>query len=101
LNSLLKLLGYRQRQYQGDGFSVRIKSKFREGVSLDYESDGKSYEFLGERSGKRWEGIRVAVPSAMTGDQAREIARDLEIAFKAMDYKYVIEHGLETLGQSG
>jgi len=90
MNRLLKLLGYRDRIYRGDEFSVRIKPGVRELVSVIHMRDGNSLDLQGERIGKKWEGIEVRMPQEVEPGRISQIARDLEAAFQAMGYGYLI-----------
>jgi len=90
MNWLLKLLGYREREYFGDDFSVRIEQIFREVVSVIYTRQGKSLNLSGERIGKKWEGIHVYLPADVEAAHVAQIVRDLETAFGVLRYGYVI-----------
>ena len=90
MNWLFKLLGYREREYRGDGFSVRIESIVREGISVIHTRNGTSLNLMGERIGKHWEGIEVHIPPELDTTQTSQIVHDLETAFQAMQYGYVI-----------
>jgi len=97
---LLELLGYRRRRYRGDGFSVQIKSKVREGISVIYKRHGVTLDLRGERTGKGWKGIQVSIPREIETAEACQIASDVETALRGMDYEYVIVRGPETLAKS-
>jgi hypothetical protein len=90
MNRLLKLLGYRDCEYHGDHFRVYIESRVREGVTVIYTRDGATLNLSGERIGRKWEGIEVQISQEVESSRAAQIARDLETAFKAMRYDYVI-----------
>lgn len=90
MNRLLRLLGYRDRKYRGDEFSVRIQPKFREIVSVIYTRDGEMLNLGGERIGRKWEGIQVGIPPEVEPGRISQIVRDLEAAFQSMGYGYVI-----------
>jgi hypothetical protein len=90
MNWLLELLGYREREYRGDDFSVRIESIMREGVSVVHSRHGVRLNLSGERIGGKWEGIEVHIPQEVEAAQVPSIADDLEVAFRAMGYGYVI-----------
>lgn len=90
MNWLLKVLGYRDREYRGDDFSVRIEPIFREVVTVIHNRQGKSLNLSGERIGKKWEGIEVHMPPDVDAAQIPQVVCDLEIAFQAMQYGYVI-----------
>jgi len=92
VNWLLKLLGYRDREYRGDDFFVRIEPIVREAVSVIHTRRGNSLNLSGERIGKKWEGIGVHIPPEVDGTQIPQLVRDLETAFQAMQYGYVIAH---------
>jgi hypothetical protein len=100
LSFLPKLLGYRPRKYRDDQFSVQIKSMAREGVAVFYKRNEVSLELKGERTGSKWEGIQVIIPSEVEITRVPQMAQDLETALRAMDYEYVIVRGLETLAKS-
>lgn len=89
---MLKLLGHRDREYRGDNFSVRIEQVFREVVSVIYTRSGVTLKLGGERIGRKWEGIEVRIPQDVESERASQIGRDLETAFRAMGYGYVIAH---------
>jgi hypothetical protein len=90
MNWLLRILGYHDREYHGDGFSVRIDPGFRELVSIVLTRGGTTRTLDGERIGKRWEGISVHLPREVEPGDVPQIVRDLETAFTALDYGYVI-----------
>jgi hypothetical protein len=90
MNWLRKLLGYHGNEYYGSDFSVRIEQGFREVVSIFYTRGGTAHKLGGERIGKKWEGISIHIPHAVEAAWASQIARDLEIAFRAMRYGYEI-----------
>lgn len=90
VNWLLKLLGYRDNEYRGSDFSVRIESLIREGVSIVHTRQATTLNLSGERIGRKWEGIEVHIPQDVGPAQVTQIVRDLEIAFLAMRYSYVI-----------
>ena len=93
---LLKLLGHRDLKYRGDDFSVRIKPTVREGVSVVYMRQGTPLNLSGERIGRKWEGIEVHIPHEVEAVQLPQIVRDLETAFGAMGYGYVIARRVGT-----
>jgi hypothetical protein len=90
VNWLSKRLGYRDRNYRGDDFSVRIESIHREVVSVVHTRHQTSLNLSGERIGRKWEGIEVHIPPEVEAAQVSQIVRDLESAFGAMRYGYVI-----------
>jgi hypothetical protein len=90
MNWFLKKLGYRDRQYRGSDFSVRIEPMGREAVYVVYTRRGTNLNLDGQRIGSRWEGIEVYLPPEVEAEQSSQIALDLETAFQAMDYGYVI-----------
>jgi hypothetical protein len=90
MNWLLRLLGYRGREYRGSGFSVRIDPVFREAVSVIYTARDNTLNLSGERVGKRWEGVDVLLPDNLENTQVTQIVHDLEVAFAALRYEYVI-----------
>lgn len=99
MNWLLKLLGYRAREYRGDDFSVRIAPIFRELVSVIHIRQGKELKLSGERIGEKWEGIDVQLPTNLEDVQVAQTVRDLETAFIALRYGYVIARktGVDTV----
>jgi hypothetical protein len=98
--SLLRVIGYRRRKYNGHGFSVQIKSEVREGVSIVYKRHEVSLVLKGERTRRKWEGIQVSIPMDVERAQASQVVLDLKTAFGEMDYEYDIARGLETLARS-
>jgi len=102
MNRLLKLLGYRDRDYRGDDFSVRIEPILREGVSVIHTRHGTRLDLSGERIGRKWEGIEVRIPQEVEAVQVPQIVRDLETAFGALRYGYVIARkgGVETVPET-
>jgi hypothetical protein len=59
MNWLLKKLGYRDRQYRGSDFSMRIEPMGREALSVIYTRQGTSLNLDGKRIGSKWEGIEM------------------------------------------
>lgn len=94
MNRLFKLLGYRGREYRGVDFVVRIEPIHREAVSVTHTRDGASLNMEGERIGKRWGGIEVHIPQEVEPARVPQIAGDLETAFLALGYGYVISRSL-------
>lgn len=91
MNWLLKLLGYDERNHRGDGFSIRIEPVFREVISIVYTRGGTTLNLSAERIGRKWEGIAVGIPPhEVREEQVQQVVRDLESAFGAMGYGYVI-----------
>jgi hypothetical protein len=90
MNWLLKKFGYRDRKYRSADFSVTIEPGFREIVSVVHERRGTRIHLDGERIGKKWEGIAVHIPEDVDTARASQIARDLETAFQALRYGYII-----------
>lgn len=90
MNWVLKLLGYREREYCANDFSVRIEPIFREAVSVIHTRLGASLKLSGERIGRKWEGIEVWIPPEIETAQMLQIVHDIETAFGAMGYGYVI-----------
>jgi hypothetical protein len=90
MNWLLKLFGHRAREFRGDAFSVQIKPIFREAVSVIYTRPDKALNLGGERIGRKWQGISVQLAADLEESQVAQIARDLEAAFIALQYGYVI-----------
>ncbi len=62
MNWLRKILGYRDSEFNGDDFSVRIKPIMREAVSVVYMRHPASFNLSGERIGRKWEGVQVRIP---------------------------------------
>lgn len=90
MNWLLKKLGYRDRQYHGSDFSVRIEPMGREAVYVIHTRQGTSLNLDGQRIGRKWKGIAVYIPHEVEAERASQIAHDLEAGFQAMGYGYVI-----------
>jgi hypothetical protein len=90
MNWILKLLGHRGLKYRGNDFSVRIKPTVREGVTVIYTRRGAGRNLSGERIGRKWEDVEVHIPPEVEAAPATQIVRDLETAFAAMRYGYVI-----------
>jgi hypothetical protein len=90
MNWLLKRLGYRDREYRGNGFHVGIKPIMREAVRLNYTRDRTKLYLDGELIGQKWEGISVHIPPEIDTALLPEIVRDLQTAFEKMGYGYVI-----------
>jgi len=90
MNWLLKKLGYRDRKYRAADFSVTIEPGFREIVSVMHERGGTRIHLDGERIGKKWGGIAVHIPEDVDAARATQIARDMEPAFQALGYGYII-----------
>jgi hypothetical protein len=85
-----KLLGYRGREYRGDKFHLRIKSGFREVVSLVYTRGDSTLTLSGELIGRKWEGIEIHIPPEIDAARASLISGDLETALRSMRYGYII-----------
>jgi hypothetical protein len=100
LTLLLEMLRYRRRTYIGEGFSVRIRSMVREGVSVSYKRQDMTLDIKGDRTGKNWEQLQLSIPEEIGRTKAIQIALDLETAFIEMNYQYAITQGLETLRKS-
>jgi len=102
MNWLLRRLGYRDQEYRGSDFRLRIEPTGREGLYVAYERAGKRSYWDGERIGRKWEGIAVQIPEEVHSEQLPQIVRDLETAFTAMDYGYVIgrKAGVEIVSES-
>ncbi len=90
MNWLRKIFGYRDSEFDGDDFSVRIKPIMREAVSVVYTRHPASFNLSGERIGRKWEGVQVWIPQEVEAARVPQIVRDLEIAFAMMRYGYVI-----------
>ena len=102
LRRLLNKLGYGDREYRGDDFSVRVEQGFREIVRIVHTRRGSTRVLDGERIGKRWQGIAVYLRSEVEAGDAPEIVRDLEMAFEALRYGYVISRtaGVEVVSEA-
>ncbi|MGC2419560.1 MAG: hypothetical protein WA434_17585 [Candidatus Acidiferrales bacterium] len=96
MNWLLKKLGYREREYRGADFHVRIEPIHRETVYVNYARDGKKVSLDGERIDRKREGISVYIPQEVDPARVSQISHDLEIALQAMDYSYIIARMLAT-----
>jgi hypothetical protein len=90
MNWFLKFLGYRDKEYRGVGYSVRIEQIMREEIAIIYTRRGNSLSLNGERIGKKWEAIHVLVPQEVEAAQLPCMLSDLKAAFVAMRYGYVI-----------
>jgi len=62
MNWLLRLLGYRDHEYCGEDFSVRIELVGREGVSVIHRPQGTSLNLSGDRIGRKREAIELHIP---------------------------------------
>jgi hypothetical protein len=91
MNWLLKLLSNRGDKYRGNGFSVRIEPNVREAVSVIYKRHGTSLKLYGERISGKEKRIHVRILQEIDAAQLTQIVSDLESAFKAMQYSYVID----------
>lgn len=90
MNRLLRMLGYRDREYRADEFSVRIDHGFRELVTVVHMRAGTIRNLGGERIGKGWHGIGIHLAQDVEPEEASKIVHDLVTAFEAMRYGYVI-----------
>jgi len=102
MNWLLKKLGYRDRKYRARDVSVTVQPGFREIVSVIHERGGIRLHLDGERIGKKWEGISVHIPEELDPARVTQVARDLETAFQAMSYGYIIARvaGVEIVSET-
>jgi hypothetical protein len=102
LRRLFDKLGYGDREYRGGDFSVRVEQGFREIVRIVHTRRGLTRVLDGERIGKRWQGIAVYLNSEIEAGDAPEIVRDLETAFEALRYGYVISRtgGVEVVSEA-
>jgi len=80
----------RDKEYRGDGFSVRIQHGFRELVTLVISRDGTTRKVDGELIGKRWEGIGIRFDQHIDPADAAVIARDVVTALSALHIGYLI-----------
>ena len=88
---LFKKRRYGDPEYRGDGFSVRVEQGFREIVTVVHARGRTTRRLDGERIGKRWEGIGIhLLPGDVDPADVPQIVHDLEIAFTALRYGYVI-----------
>jgi hypothetical protein len=90
MNWLLKRLGYRDREYRGNDFCILIKPIQREAISVIHTRNSTHLTFDGQWIGQKWEGIEVHIPHEVEAGQAYRVAAELEIAFQALGYSYVI-----------
>jgi hypothetical protein len=99
---LFKKLGYRDPDYRGDDFSVRVEKGFREIVTIFHTRRRTTRRLDGELIGKRWEGIAVYLPDEVDTADVPQIVRDLETAFGALRYSYVISRkvGVEAVSDA-
>jgi len=87
---LFDKLGYGDREYRGADFSVRVEQGFRELVTVIHTRQGTTRRLDGERIGKGWNGIRIHLPRDVDPAEVPQLVSDLEAAFGAMRYGYVI-----------
>jgi hypothetical protein len=80
----------RDREYRGDDFSVRVEQGFREIVTIVHTRRRTTRRLDGELIGKRWEGIGVYLPPEVGPGELLQVVHDLETAFGALKYGYVI-----------
>jgi hypothetical protein len=102
MNRFLKLLGYRnRREYRGEDFRVSIEPVHREVISVIHTRQGITLSLSAERIGGKWEGIGVHIPQEVDAAQIPQLVTDLETAFQAMRYGYVIARkaGIEIVAQ--
>ena len=102
MNWLLRKLGYRDSQFRGTDFSVRIEPLGREAVGVVYTGRGTNLNLDGQRIGDRWQGIEVYLPPELEAELSSQISGDLETAFQAMEYGYVIARlsAIETVSET-
>lgn len=77
-------------EYHGADFSVRVRPRFRENVTVIYTRDGVQISLDGERIGSKWEGIQVLIPSDLEAEKVAGLVNHLEVAFQALGLGYVI-----------
>jgi hypothetical protein len=77
-------------EYNGNDFSVRVRPRFRENVSVIYTHHGTELSLDGERIGGRWEGVQVLIPSDLEAEKVTTLVSHLEAAFQALGLGYVI-----------
>jgi hypothetical protein len=87
MNRLLKLLGYRDRDYYGGDFFVRIKRVGREGMEISHTRNGKRLDLKANYIEDK---IDVRVPHDLEKGQVSQLVIDLATAFRAMGYGYAI-----------
>ena len=90
MNWLFKKLGYRDREYRGDDFRVRIEPVAREAVHVIHTREGKSLNLDGQLIGRKWEGVEVHFPPEIEAARVSQAVDDLQVAFQAMNYGYMI-----------
>jgi hypothetical protein len=73
-----------------EGWSVSLWRGFREIVVIDYERNGITQRFDGERIGERWEGVHVSVPLAIDEPDRSAIVAALQTAFEDLQLDYLI-----------
>ncbi len=83
-------------EYRTGEFAVRVEPIVREAVSVIYTRDGVSLNLDAERIGSKWEGIEVLIPQEVEAGQVPQLVRDLQTAFAAMQYGYVITRKVGT-----
>jgi hypothetical protein len=101
MNWLLKRLGYRNRHYCGEGFSVRIEPMGREALYVNYKRADTKYSLDGQYIGRGWGGVEVWVPLDIDSVEAQRITQDLKAAFEPMSYGYIIvrQTGVEIVAE--
>jgi hypothetical protein len=77
-------------EYHGVDFSVRVRPRSREAVSVIYKHRGTQLDLGGERIGSKWEGIKVLIPSDLEVEKVTILVNHLEVAFHALGLGYVI-----------
>jgi hypothetical protein len=87
MNRLLKLLGWRDREYYGGDFAVRIEAVMREGMEISHTRNRKRLDLKADYIGGM---IDVRIPQELEKDQVSQVVNDLEVAFRAMSYPYFI-----------
>lgn len=98
MNWLLKLLGYHEREYHGNGFSVRLEPIGREDMSVIYSRETSNLNLIAAWAGRN--GIGLEIPQEVDAAQRSQLVGDLETAFTGLRYGYLICAGGIVLAKS-
>ena len=100
MNWLLKLLGYHEREYHGDGFSVRIEPIGREVMSVIYQRQASILNLVAGWVGRNGTAIGIEIPQELKAERTSQLVGDLETALTALRYGYMITAKGITLAKS-
>jgi len=84
----------RDKEYRGDGFSLRIEQGFREIVFLIISRGGSARKLEGEWIGKNWNGIGIVLAQDTDPAEVPGIVRDVETGLGALHIGYRISRVL-------